>query len=137
MSAQRVGPRVGDVMTEDPVTVEESANLADAAHRMDVHHVSALPVVDPQGVLVGLLSQTDLIHARTAAALWQRWPLLRVRDLMTAPALTIDLEASIVDAARTMEAHHVHRLVVTGADGRMPVGIVSVSDLVRVIGDLR
>lgn len=47
------------------------------------------------------------------------------------------MEASIVDAARSMESHDVHRLVVSGADDQAPVGVVSVSDLVRVIGDLR
>ncbi|HEX5467221.1 MAG TPA: CBS domain-containing protein [Candidatus Limnocylindrales bacterium] len=137
MHAHRIGPSVADVMTEEPVTVAAEENPAQAAHLMDVHHVSALPVVDDHGTLAGLLSQTDLMRARTTAALWQRWPTLQGRDLMTAPALTVAMDASIVDAARTMEAEHVHRLVVTGADDQMPVGVVSVSDLVRVIGDLR
>lgn len=137
MNAQRIGPLVGDVMTEEPVVVHQDVGLPDAAHLMDVHHVSGLPVVDGQGTLVGVLSQTDLIRARTTESLWTKWPGLRVRHLMTAPALTVGVEASLVEAARAMERNHVHRLVVTGADGQVPVGILSMSDLVRLMGELR
>jgi CBS domain-containing protein len=54
---------------------------------------------------------------------------------MTAPAITIRIDASLVDAARRMEDRHVHRLVVVGADGQTPIGVVSTLDLVGSLAD--
>ena len=61
---------------------------------------------------------------------------LAVRHLMTAPALTIRLDESLLTAARMMEQHHVHRLVVVAPDGEHPVGVISTTDLVRALVDV-
>ena len=57
---------------------------------MDIYRVSGLPVVDANGALVGVISQTDLLHARTTEDLWHAWPGLAVRHLMTRPAISGD-----------------------------------------------
>ncbi len=122
---------VGDLMTGDPVTVDVDQPLAEAAEIMDRHRVSGLPVVDHQGKLVGVISQTDLLHARATEALWSVWVGLAVRHAMTRPAVAVTAGVSIDRAARLMEAHRIHRLVVTAEDGETPIGVLSVSDLVH------
>ncbi len=80
---------VAELMTRDPIVVGVDTRLADAAELMDFYRVSGLPVVDEDGRLVGVISQTDLLHARTTQALWQAWPGLAVRHLMTEPAVSV------------------------------------------------
>jgi CBS domain-containing protein len=124
---------VGELMSADPIVVGADAPLADAARLLEAHHIHGLPVVDPLGGLVGVISQTDMLRARSTEDLWSRWPGLRVRHLMTSPALTIEAEASMADAAARMERDRVHRLVVVGPDGSTPIGVISTTDLVRAM----
>jgi CBS domain-containing protein len=131
MTNVRTGPCVGDLMTPDPVVVFESMPLVEAATLMDLHGVSGLPVVDESGALVGVVSQTDLLHARTTEGMWHAWPGLAVRHLMTRPAISVDVDTGLDDAAELMERLRIHRLVVVDDDGRTPVGVLSVSDLVH------
>lgn len=122
---------VGDLMSADPVVVPADAPLADAARLLEAHRIHGLPVVDALGSLIGVISDSDMLHARTTEELWSRWPGLRVKHLMSSPALTIAADADLAEAARLMERERVHRLVVVGMDGSTPSGILSTSDLVR------
>ena len=124
---------VGEAMTRGLVTVRASARLYEAAQLMDVHKIHGLPVVDSSGAVVGVLSQTDLLRARVVEHLWTNLRGLAVRHVMTAPASTVALHATLDEAAELMEQRRVHRLVVVGSDGTTPVGILSVSDLVHVM----
>jgi CBS domain-containing protein len=124
---------VGELMTRDPVLVHDDAPLAEAARLLDEHHVHGLPVIDDIGQLVGVVSQTDMLRARTTEHLWAAWRGLKVRHLMSRPALTVDAGVSLDQAASQMEANHVHRLVVMASDGVSPIGIVSTTDIVRAI----
>ncbi|HEX8939182.1 MAG TPA: CBS domain-containing protein [Candidatus Limnocylindrales bacterium] len=133
MSPSALGPSVAQLMTRDPVVVRADASLKEAAALLEQYRISGLPVVDADGALAGVLSQTDLVRARATEHLWTSWPGLAVRHLMTQPALTIAASASLGEAARLMEEHHVHRLVVVADDGRTPIGIISTTDLVRAM----
>lgn len=124
---------VGEAMTRGLVTVRASARLYEAAQLMDAHKIHGLPVVDSSGAVVGVLSQTDLLRARVVEHLWTNLRGLAVRHVMTAPAITVALHATLDEAAELMEQRRVHRLVVVGSDGTTPVGILSVSDLVHVM----
>ena len=73
-----------------------------------------------------------MVLVRTLAS----WPGLAVRHLMTAPALTVRIDESLLEAARRMEERHVHRLVVVSADGDTPIGVISTLDLVGSLADL-
>jgi predicted transcriptional regulator len=128
-------PRVvGDLMALEPVVVRGDAPLAVAATLLERHHISGLPVVDAAGSLVGVLSQTDLLRARATEYLWANWSGLRVKHLMTSPALTVHRDQPLAIAARKMERHHVHRLVVVAdEDERLPIGVLATSDLVRAM----
>jgi CBS domain-containing protein len=126
--------QVGDLMAIDPVVVRADAPLAEAARLMEGRHVHGLPVVDGAGTLVGVISQTDLLRARATEYLWSNWDGLRVKHLMTSPALTVRRDVPLALAARKMERHHVHRLVVIGnEDERLPIGVLSTTDLVRAM----
>lgn len=125
---------VGDLMALDPIVIRATAPLAEAAALLDQHHISGLPVVDGAGSLVGVVSQTDLVRARSTEYLWSNWPGLAVRHLMTSPAVTVTRSTPLVIAAKRMERQHIHRLVVVADDDEtLPIGILSMTDLVHAI----
>lgn len=126
---------VGEAMTRGLITVRASAPLYEAAQLMDAHRVHGLPVLDMTGEIVGVLTQTDLLRAKVGEHLRKDLRGLAVEQVMTAPAVTISLNARLEDAADLMEQQHVHRLVVVGPDGQTPVGVFSVTDLVHVMAD--
>ncbi len=61
--------RVGDIMTHAPETLPEGASLSEAAERMADRRIGCLPIVEEDGRLAGMLSETDVLHA-LAASLW-------------------------------------------------------------------
>ena len=136
MSEPSNGPTVGDRMAVEPIVIRADATLTEAAVLMDRHHIHGLPVIDALGNLVGVVSQTDLARARATEYLWANWPGLSVRHLMTAPAITIERSTPLVVAARKMERHHIHRLVVVDdVEGSIPIGILSMTDLIHAIAE--
>jgi len=136
MDAEIRMPTVAELMTGDPLVVPVDLSLPDAAKLMEFYRVSGVPVVDWDGALVGVLSQTDLVHALTTAPLWHAWPGLTVRHLMSQPAITIGAGESAEEAARVLEKHRIHLLVVVGVDGRTPIGVLSATDLVRAMAGM-
>lgn len=125
---------VGDVMALDLVVVRANSPIEQAAELMDRHHITGLPVVDSSGTLVGVISQTDIVRARSTEYLWANWPGLAVRHLMTSPPVTVHRSTPLAIAAARMERHHVHRLVVVADDDdTLPIGILSATDLVHDI----
>jgi CBS domain-containing protein len=133
MVQSRISGSVGSLMTKDPLVIAEGAPLLEAAELMDTFDVTGLPVVDDEGGLVGVISQTDLVRAAATRHLWSGWPGLMVRHLMTSPAITVTPESGLDDAARLMEREHIHRLVVVASGGRVPIGVLSMTDLVRML----
>ncbi len=127
---------VGDLMALEPIVVRADAPLSEAAKLLERHHISGLPVVDGAGSLVGVISQTDLIRARTTEYLWANWPGLAVRHLMSSPAITVHRDTTIGEAARDMERNQIHRLVVVSdTDELLPIGVLSTSDIVRLMAE--
>jgi CBS domain-containing protein len=125
---------VADHMAKDPIVIRADASLTDAAALMDRQHIHGLPVVDHTGALVGVLSQTDLNRARSTEYLWVNWPGLAVRHLMTSPAITIHRSTPLIVAARKMEQHQIHRLVVVeDGDEATPIGVLSMTDLIHAL----
>jgi CBS domain-containing protein len=127
---------VADHMAGNPICIRADASLTEATALMDQHHVHGLPVVDHTGALVGVLSQTDLNRARSTEYLWVNWPGLAVRHLMTSPAITIHRSTPMIVAARKMEQHQIHRLVVVeDGDDSTPIGVLSMTDLIHILAD--
>lgn len=134
--------RVEHLMTREVVTVSPEAPLRDAAELLAEHHVAGLPVCAADGVVVGLLSEGDVVrveqgmpHGKSRLALLfgrtngDRAHARTVAEAMSAPAITIEPAADISEAARLMIARTVHRLPVV--EGGRLVGILARADLVR------
>lgn len=137
--------KVADVMSADPVCIQQGSSLRDAAQLMIDHRISSLPVVDPDGSLVGVVSKADLVSAlnikkhslaRTLADLLpgghhhSRMGTI-VDDVMERKPITIAEQVSVQEAAEEMDRRRVHQLVVAHQDGTV-CGVVSQSDLLRL-----
>jgi len=128
---------VADVMTIDPITVMSDASIELAERLLRMNRITGLPVVDPDGNLIGVISQTDLLLAGSPSigtALRNRPNGLRVGELMSSPAITVPLGASLHDAACMMRDARVHRLVAVDDSGR-PVGVLAAMDFVSLFAE--
>lgn len=128
---------VADLMTLDPIVIGVDAALEEAERLMRERKVSGLPVVDEHGGLVGVISRTDVLEdgGVPMAILLRRKPSgLRVGELMSSPAVTVELTAQLVEAARLMRDNRIHRVVAVDEHGR-PVGVLSASDFVALYAD--
>lgn len=136
---------VGEVMTRRIVAATEGAEFKQIAAMMRGNRVSALPVVDSQNRVVGVVSEADLLLKQAAAApqrtSW-RWLLpsterkaeaVLAQDLMTRPAVTIGRDATVSEAAAVMSARRVKRLPVVDDTGHL-VGVISRVDVLSVFG---
>ncbi|GGO92111.1 CBS domain-containing protein [Wenjunlia tyrosinilytica] len=142
--------RVGTVMAPDVVRVTPDTTFKEVAEQLARHRISGLPVVDDDEKVLGVVSETDLVLRQAAQADAQDPPRRRMpwrgrsarrkaatasartaEELMSAPAVTVHAEDTIVSAARTMARHSVERLPVLDEEDRL-VGIVTRRELLRV-----
>lgn len=123
--------RVGNLMTVDPVVIDGEASAHEAELLLKTYRITGLPVVQA-GEVVGVISQTDLLNARSSELIGANWDRVKVRHLMSQPAVTVHLATTVRRAARLMLDDHIHRVVVVDADGA-PIGVLSTSDLLRVL----
>ncbi|MFE7894725.1 CBS domain-containing protein [Streptomyces sp. NPDC057412] len=136
---------VSDLMTTSVVKVHRSTGFKDIAKLLAEYDVTAVPVVDDEDQVVGVVSEADLLRKEAAqldpAGLL---PVLRpapadrtkaeattAEGLMSGPAVTARPQWTAVEAAQVMERHHVKRLPVVDETGRL-LGLISRADLLRV-----
>jgi CBS domain-containing protein len=119
-----VHARVRDIMTTDVVAARSDASYREMVTLLREHRVSGLPVVDAEGTVVGVVSETDLLTKRAAAG-------RTAADLMTRPAVTASLDELVSSVARLMSRHKLRRLPVVDGGGHL-VGIVCRSDVLSV-----
>lgn len=129
--------RVRELMQPDVKTVRSDAPVNEALVTISDAHISALPVVDAAGRMVGVISSTDILtsEAETRNA-HERQMLLEdtlVQEIMTVSPLTVSPEADVREAAQQMLYAEVHRLFVTSGD-RL-VGVISTTDVVRAVAN--
>lgn len=122
------------------MTVGPDAPLKHAARLLAEHSISALPVVDANDSLVGIVSEADLLPIETTPdPRTQARPLAptagstprSVAYVMTSRVITVQAGSEVSTAARLMMEAEVKRLPVM--DGARLVGIISRSDLIKVI----
>ena len=148
--------KASDVMTVDVVTVAPTASVQEVAKLLLAHRISALPVADQNGSLVGIISEGDLVR-RTELGTDHRssWWLdilanrsneelatqyvkshsRRVEDIMTREIITATPATPLRDIAKLLEKHHIKRVPIV-ADGRL-VGIVSRANLIQALASQR
>ncbi|MEJ3747032.1 CBS domain-containing protein [Actinomycetes bacterium KLBMP 9797] len=136
---------VGDVMTTNVATVQENTDYRSIVDLLVGRRISAVPVLDDTGRVIGVVSEADLLYKIEFAGAPEHRRIFpgrqrsdrdkgagRVaRDFMSAPAVTITADATVAEAARRMAERRVKRLPVVDGDGRL-AGIVSRPDLLRV-----
>ena len=140
--------RADDVMSMEVVTVPPDTHIRDVAKKLLEHHVSALPVVDGQGHLLGIVSEGDLMRRRESgterrsswwlqmfqnpndlAGEYVKTHGLHAKDVMTKDVITVTEDTPVSEIAELLEKHHIKRVPVLH-DGRL-VGIVSRANLLH------
>jgi CBS domain-containing protein len=147
--------KASDIMTRNVVTVGPEDLVKNIARVLSGHNISALPVCDETGRVIGIVSEGDLMRPFGSANMLKRaWWLdllaegdylapnfldyINVdhrcaRDLMTSPAVTASEDTPVPELADMMTNHRIKRLPIM-RDGKL-VGVVSRSDIVRTLAD--
>ena len=123
---------VRDVMSSPVVTIDEEETTNKAAANMDMHDLGAVIVTNKVGKSIGIITERDLVIRVIAKNL--KPDTIKAKEIMTAPLVTIEPEATITDAARRMTRLDIRRLVVI-YKGNL-VGIISSKDILGVMPEL-
>ena len=142
--------KVRDVMTTRVVTVRENATFKDMAALLTEYRVSAFPVLDDKGKVIGVVSEADLLSKEAlvadmgSQAAWlgriagspyhdefAKAAAITATDLMTKPPVVVTPDEPVTSAARLMYHGRVKRLPVVGEKGQL-IGIVSRADVLSV-----
>ena len=145
-----------DVMTKRMITVPPQMELTELASLLEKKKISGCPLVDDTGVVVGVVSKTDLTRARAQgddlvdlfyqgggfiADEYSPYPDedgmdlggLAVADVMNRNVYSVNSKETISKVATEMVEKRVHRFLVT--DGKRFVGIISSTDLLKVLAE--
>jgi CBS-domain-containing membrane protein len=140
---------VAEVMTREVVTVGPNDPVSQVAEKLLEHEFTALPVIDGDRTVVGIVSDTDLLRradmkirmsVKKALEPSARQPFidqlrqspLKVHEVMNRPVSTVSPDTSLATAARLMMDWRINRLPVTDRDGRL-LGILGRHDLLRAL----
>jgi len=147
---------VRDYMSRGPLTLtNDTDRITSAIRLMADQQRQVLPVVDAQGVVIGILSMTDMIELTREIQsdlnslvyvseatqeflikqLIEQGDTTRVADVMTAPVETVRPETPLIVAAQEMLKHHYHHIPVVDEKGEA-VAVLSTTDLVRALVEL-
>ena len=111
---------VREIMTRSVITVPVSMPIKDVAQLLNEKRITGLPVVDDAGLVVGVLSELDIISRQGLIA----------GDIMSANVISATQDADAEDVARLLTDRRIRRVPILD-DGKL-VGIVSRSDLIRL-----
>jgi len=111
---------------QDVITISGERTVRDAVALLSGKRIGAVPVVEG-GAVAGIFSERDVIHCleREGAAALDR----PVRDVMTAPAITVDRGEPVLGALSLMTQRRIRHLPVV--EGGALIGLVSIGDLVK------
>jgi ribosomal subunit interface protein len=138
------GITVSSVMTPKPHTIHHADTIAKAKQVLGSLDTRAIPVVDDQGKLVGVVGFKDFSgyllkpkdRPEQGAVVAEKGPSqLEVKSFMRTPAITLSPDASVADAARLMAEHDISSVIVV-EEGE-PVGIVTQVDLMELVASLQ
>jgi CBS domain-containing protein len=146
--------KASDIMVTDVVTVTPESDVREVATLLLTNHISAAPVVDAGGQLVGMISEGDLVRRGEAGTAHERpWWLQmlmsrelmageflrehsrRIGDLMTREVVSAGPDTPVADIATLLERNRIKRVPIV-RDGRI-VGIVSRANLIQALATYR
>jgi CBS domain-containing protein len=140
----RNGANVRDVMSTVVLAVTFKTDFRQIARIFRDYQVSACPVINDAGQVLGVVSEADLLHKAAdtdfpAGLIRLEWKLseqskasaVTAGELMTSPAVTITADAPVTVAAKAMQDRRLKRLPVVDDDGKL-IGIVSRVDVLSV-----
>jgi len=144
-----------DIMVSPVITINENSTVRDLAKVLLANHISAVPVVDPGGKMVGIVSEADLMHRtesgterpsswwlslisgdRHIAAEYVQSHAAKVKDVMTSDVRTAQPDTPLVEIADMFEEKHIKRVPIVNAAGDL-VGIVSRANIIQGIVSAR
>lgn len=129
--------QVQDWMHRGVISCRPETPVAEVAQVMEKYDISALVVTDETGDAVGVISRTDLVNARFIQPYMKHWRGLYAEHLMSKPVISVLADTSVDEAVQLLHEKKIHRLVVVEKSGGhvRPVGILSVTDLARHVGE--
>lgn len=125
-------------MTQPAVVIEWDASVLDAAAQMELNDIRRLPVVNDDGVVIGIVSQSDVreatsvYHTASPYAPDQDEILLDVDEVMSSPAYTVSPDHSLLEVVRLFVDHKIGGVPVIDEQG-YPQGIITESDVFRLL----
>ena len=130
MSAAQNSPEIlnQNIMQRGPLSAVASDTVQTTLDILLSSHISALPIVDDDGLLMGIVTLRDLLAIASTRGSDQ------VTVAMTEAPVTVKLNHPLRESARLMLEHQVHHLPVVSDDGRL-VGVISTTDFVRLFAD--
>ena len=127
---------VRDCMHPGVISCTPETQLDEVAATMHTADVSAV-VVMRDGVAVGIISRSDLVTSACVDPYRRFWCGLAARHLMSTPVATVPAQAPLALAVDLLRVLRIHRVVVTErvAGVERPIGVLSMTDIVRVTAD--
>ncbi len=119
--------KIADLMTEKVMTTTPHQSVGHVGEVMQSHSVHCMPVVDTEGVPVGIVTSTDVLQATNMGQ-----PVSRI---MTENVYTVPKYGDVSLAARIMRNHGIHHVLVTH-EGQL-IGLISSFDLLQLVEDHR
>lgn len=144
--------KISEIMSSPVNTLNRDQTLEQAAKLMLDNHIGGIPVVDDDGKLIGMVTESDfsakehgIPFSRVfAPQLFGKWMskegiekaydaarTITVDKVMSSPVITVGTDDTVAEAVRKMLEHRIHRVVVS--DDGTPVGIVSRHDLLKLV----
>ncbi len=134
---KRGGLRVMDIMTKGVITGRTDDTLPEIAKTMADKGISSLIIVSQEGNAVGIISSLDVVRAFGSRS-EEQIKNTKASEVMTHPVYDVNAEMTLEKVANIMVIKNIHRVVVVSSDkSRKPVGVLSATDIVKVVTGLK
>ena len=117
-----------EIMQSPVIAATPQASLRDLAVRLVTEEFSGMPVAAPDGRVVGVITEADIIRALIDG---KRLENLTAGEVMSGPAVTVDAKTSLGEIMKSLQEHKIVRVPVTD-DGKL-VGIIARRDVIRAV----
>ncbi len=144
-----------DIMSNEVITITEDASVKELARILAIHQISGVPVINDQGGLVGVVTESDLIfqtkkvHIPTVITILdsvfylenphkmgdelKKMAAVKVKDILTSSPVTVNEDTTLDEIATLMAEKNVHTLPVMRDD--VLVGVIGKKDIIRTLID--